>query len=114
VADNLARIRAYRFTGWELNVRLRRLISRQGQTIPITNSEFNLLVAFLAAPQRVLSREHLLNASRLHNDEVYDRSIDVQVGRLRKKIVPEDGQAQLIRTERGVGYVFTATVETVR
>ena len=114
VADNLARIRAYRFAGWELNVRLRRLISRQGQTIPITNSEFNLLVAFLAAPQRVLSREHLLNASRLHNDEVYDRSIDVQVGRLRKKIAPEDGQAQLIRTERGVGYVFTATVETVR
>ncbi len=51
VADNLARIRAYRFAGWELNVRLRRLISRQGQTIPITNSEFNLLVAFLAAPQ---------------------------------------------------------------
>ncbi len=114
VADNLARIRAYRFAGWELNVRLRRLISRQEQTIPITNSEFNLLVAFLAAPQRVLSREHLLNASRLHNDEVYDRSIDVQVGRLRKKIAPEDGQAQLIRTERGVGYVFTATVETVR
>ena len=114
VADNLARIRAYRFAGWELNVRLRRLISRQGQTIPITNSEFNLLVAFLAAPQRVLSREHLLNASRLHNDEVYDRSIDVQVGRLRKKIAPEDGQAQLIRTERGVGYVFTATVDTVR
>jgi len=114
VADSLARIRAYRFAGWELNVRRRRLISRQGQTIPITNSEFNLLVAFLAAPQRVLSREHLLNASRLHNDEVYDRSIDVQVGRLRKKIAPEDGQAQLIRTERGVGYVFTATVETVR
>lgn len=114
VADNLARIRAYRFAGWELNVRLRRLISRQGQTIPITNSEFNLLVAFLAAPQRVLSREHLLNASRLHNDEVYDRSIDVQVGRLRKKIAPEDGQAQLIRTERGVGYVFSATVEAVR
>jgi DNA-binding response OmpR family regulator len=114
VADGLARIRAYRFAGWELNVRLRRLMSRQGQSIPVTNSEFNLLVAFLAAPQRVLSREHLLNASRLHNDEVYDRSIDVQVGRLRKKIAPEDGQAQLIRTERGVGYVFTATVDTVR
>jgi two-component system OmpR family response regulator len=114
VADGLARIRAYRFAGWELNVRLRRLMSRQGQSIPVTNSEFNLLVAFLAAPQRVLSREHLLNASRLHNDEVYDRSIDVQVGRLRKKIAPEDGHAQLIRTERGVGYVFTATVDTVR
>ena len=114
VADGLARIRAYRFAGWELNVRMRRLTSPQGEIIAITNSEFNLLVAFLAAPQRVLSREHLLNASRLHNDEVFDRSIDVQVGRLRKKIHGQDAQTLLIRTERGVGYAFTAVVETVR
>ncbi len=65
VADGLARIRAYRFAGWELNVRLRRLMSPQSETIPITNSEFNLLVAFLAAPRRVLSREQLLDSSRL-------------------------------------------------
>ena len=114
VADGLARIRAYRFAGWELNVRLRRLKSPQGEIVPMTNSEFNLLVAFLAAPQRVLSREQLLELSRLHNDEVYDRSVDVQVGRLRKKIESKDGQAPLIRTERGAGYVFTAAVETVR
>jgi DNA-binding response OmpR family regulator len=114
VADGLARIRAYRFAGWELNVRLRRLTSPHGETVPITNSEFNLLVAFLAAPQRVLSRERLLDSSRLHNDEVYDRSIDVQVGRLRKKIEPKGTQARLIRTERGAGYVWTAIVETVR
>src|SRR6266480_6243705 len=69
VADGLQKIRAYRFAGWELNVRLRRLPSPRGETIPITNSEFNLLVAFLAAPQRVLSREQLLDSSRLHNDE---------------------------------------------
>ena len=114
VADSLSRIRAYRFAGWELNVRLRRLKSPQGETIPTTNSEFNLLVAFLAAPQRVLSREQLLELSRLHDDEVYDRSIDVQVGRLRRKIEPKGAQTQLIRTERGAGYVFTAAVETVR
>ena len=114
IADGLARIRAYRFAGWELNVRLRRLRSPQGQIVATTNSEFNLLVAFLAAPQRVLSREQLLEFSRLHNDEVYDRSVDVQVGRLRKKIEPKGTQAQLIRTERGAGYVFTAAVETVR
>src|SRR5256885_1813520 len=113
IADGLARIRAYRFAGWELNVRLRRLRSPQGQMVATTNSEFNLLVAFLAAPQRVLSREQLLELSRLHNDEVYDRSVDVQVGRLRKKIEPKGTQAQLIRTERGAGYVFTAAVETV-
>jgi len=114
VADGLSRIRAYRFAGWELNVRLRRLKSPQGETIPTTNSEFNLLVAFLAAPQRVLSREQLLERSRLHDDEVYDRSVDVQVGRLRRKIEPKGTRTQLIRTERGAGYVFTATVETVR
>jgi two-component system OmpR family response regulator len=114
VADSLTRIRAYRFAGWELNVRLRRLKSPQGETIPTTNSEFNLLVAFLAAPQRVLSREQLLELSRLHDDEVYDRSVDVQVGRLRKKIEPKGAPTQLIRTERGAGYVFTALVETVR
>jgi two-component system, OmpR family, response regulator len=114
VADGLSRIRAYRFAGWELNVRLRRLKSPQGETIATTNSEFNLLVAFLAAPQRVLSREQLLERSRLHDDEVYDRSVDVQVGRLRRKIEPKGTRTQLIRTERGAGYVFTATVETVR
>jgi len=114
VADGLARIRAYRFAGWELNVRLRRLKSPQGEIVPTSNSEFNLLVAFLAAPQRVLSREQLLELSRLHNDEVYDRSVDVQVGRLRKKIEPKRSQGELIRTERGAGYVFMAPVETVR
>ena len=57
IAEGLAKIRAYRFAGWELNVRLRRLTSPHGETVPITNSEFNLLVAFLAAPQRVLTRE---------------------------------------------------------
>lgn len=114
VADGLSRIRAYRFAGWELNVRLRNLRSPRGDMIPTTNSEFNLLVAFLAAPQRVLSREQLLELSRLHGDEVYDRSIDVQVGRLRKKIEPKGDRKQLIRTERGAGYVFTAPVEVVR
>src|SRR5215831_16057970 len=114
VADGLAKIRAYRFAGWELSVRLRRLKAPGGETVSLTNSEFNLLVAFLAAPQRVLSRDRLLDLSRLHNDEVYDRSIDVQVGRLRKKLEQDPAQQQIIRTERGAGYVFTATVETVR
>jgi two-component system OmpR family response regulator len=114
VADGLARVRAYRFAGWELSVRLRRLTTPEGETLALTNSEFNLLVAFLAAPQRVLSRDQLLDLSRLHNDEVYDRSIDVQVGRLRKKLELDPARTQLIRTERGAGYVFTAIVETVR
>ncbi len=114
VAEGLAKVRAYRFAGWDLNTRLRRLTSSDGETIAITNSEFNLLVAFLSAPQRVLSREQLLDLSRLHNDEVYDRSIDVQVGRLRRKLEPQEGKIPLIRTERGTGYVFVADVEIIR
>ena len=114
VADGLQKIRVYRFAGWELNVRLRRLTALGGANVPLTNTEFNLLAAFLAAPQRVLSRDQLLGLSRLHNDEVYDRSIDTQVGRLRKKIEPTGTKTHLIRTERGAGYVFNAEVEIVR
>ena len=114
VADGLQKIRAYRFAGFELNVRLRRLLGPKGEPITLTNNEFNLLVAFLASPQRVLSRDQLLGFSRLHNDEVYDRSIDVQVGRLRKKIQPSAVSVELIKTERGAGYLFAAPVEIVR
>jgi len=114
VAEALQKIRAYRFAGWELNVRVRRLTAPDGSNVPLTNTEFNLLAAFLAVPQQVLSRDQLLGLSRLHNDEVYDRSIDTQVGRLRKKIQPADSKADLIRTEHGAGYFFDATVEIVR
>jgi two-component system, OmpR family, response regulator len=114
VADGLQKIRAYRFEGFELNVRLRRLLGPGGKKVPLTNSEFSLLAGFLAAPQRVLSRDQLIGLSRLHDDEVYDRSVDVQVARLRKKIQPTESAVELIRTERGAGYVFTAPVEIVR
>jgi two-component system OmpR family response regulator len=114
LADTIATIRAYRFAGWELNLRLRRLTSPEGAVVGLRNSEFNLLLAFLSAPQRVLGREQLLDRSRLHNAEVYDRSIDVQVGRLRRKIEADAKTPQLLLTERGVGYVFRAPVEVVR
>ena len=114
VADGLQKIRAYRFAGWELNVRLRRLSAPDGAHVSLTNTEFNLLVAFLAAPERVLSRDQLLGLSRLHNDEVYDRAIDTQIGRLRRKLTPPGTDVELIRTERGAGYAFTAPVEIVR
>ena len=113
VADGLAKIRAYRFAGWELNVRVRRLKSPQGELMTLRNAEFNLLAAFLASPLHVLTREQLLGMSHLHNDEVYDRAIDTQVGRLRKKLEAQGG-GKLIHTERGAGYVFTAPVEVVR
>jgi two-component system, OmpR family, response regulator len=107
-------LRAYRFAGWELNVRLHRLTSPAGKHVSLTNGEFSLLVAFLSSPQRVLNRDQLLDLSRLHSTEVYDRSIDVQILRLRRKIETDPADPQLIRTERGVGYVFDAPVATVR
>lgn len=114
VADTVALVRAYRFAGFELNLRLRRLTDPDGQLVPLRNSEFNLLLAFLAAPQRVLGREQLLELSRLHNAEVYDRAIDVQVGRLRKQIEVDPKRPRFIVTERGTGYCFNVPVEVVR
>ena len=99
-------VRAYRFAEFELNLRTRRLKQRDGRPIDLTNGEFNLLAALLGAPQRVLTRDQLLEASRVYDNEVYDRSIDVQVARLRPKIEPDPSQPRFIVTERGVGYTF--------
>lgn len=104
--------RAYRFAGWELNTGLRRLKSPGGEMVELTNSEYALLVAFLRSPQKVLSRDQLLESSRLH-DDIYDRSIDVQILRLRRKIEVKANEPKLIRTERGAGYFLDSSVETV-
>ncbi|MGZ5094416.1 MAG: response regulator [Burkholderiales bacterium] len=105
--------RAYRFGGWELNLRTRRLTAPDHQRIDLTNGEFSLLQALCAAPQRVLTRDQLLDLSRLNGAEVYDRSIDVQILRLRRKIEPDPSQPQYIKTERGAGYMFNAPVEVL-
>jgi DNA-binding response OmpR family regulator len=105
--------RAYRFGGWELNVLVRRLTAPDGHRVELSNGEFNLLLALCEAPQRVLSRDQLLELSRLHGAEVYDRSIDVQILRLRRKIEVDARAPKLIRTERGAGYLFDAPVEVL-
>jgi two-component system OmpR family response regulator len=102
----------YRFAGWELDVRAHRLSSPAGATVTLTPGEFNLLLAFVRSPQQVLSREQLLSASRVHDDEVFDRSIDIQILRLRRKLETNPSEPRLICTERGVGYIFAASVET--
>jgi len=114
VADTLTKVRAYRFAGWELNVGLRRLKNPDARTVELTNGEFSLLAAFLSAPQRTLTRDQLLELSRLHNAEVYDRSIDVQILRLRRKIEADPARPVFIVTQRGAGYVFDAAVDVVR
>jgi two-component system, OmpR family, response regulator len=100
----------YRFSGWQLNLRARRLTDPDGADVALTKGEYALLVAFLDAPQRPLSREHLLQATRVHED-VFDRSIDVQILRLRRKLAQDPSTPQIIQTERGVGYVFGRQVE---
>jgi len=112
--DRNRAVRAYHFDGWTLNVPLRALISPAGERVPISNGEFGLLVAFLARPERNLTRDQLLDLSRLRSTDVYDRAIDVQILRLRRKIETDPASPEFIKTERGLGYRFCASVEIVR
>jgi two-component system OmpR family response regulator len=100
----------FRFSGWQLDRRTRKLTDPSGAPVPLTKGEYALLLAFLDAPQRPLSREHLLQATRVHED-VFDRSIDVQILRLRRKLEGDPSAPRVIQTERGVGYVFAVSVE---
>src|SRR6266478_7970596 len=102
----------YKFGGWQLERDNRRLTSPNGVAVTLTKGEYALLVAFLEAPQRPLTRERLLQATRVHED-IFDRSIDVQVLRLRRKLESHASAPQIIRTERGVGYVFALPVEAL-
>jgi two-component system OmpR family response regulator len=106
-------VRAYRFDGCELNLNTRRFSTRDGRVVALSNGEFSVLVVLLGAPDRILSRDQLLDLSRLHGDEVYNRSVDAQIMRLRRKIEPDPAAPRYIRTARGAGYVFGVPVETV-
>jgi DNA-binding response OmpR family regulator len=103
----------YKFGGWQLDRRSRCLIDPRERPVTLSNGEYALLLAFLDAPERPLSREYLLQATRLHED-IFDRSIDVQVLRLRRKLEADPKAPRVIKTERGVGYVFAIPVEQSR
>lgn len=77
----------------------------------MSKGEYALLVAFLEEPQRPLSREHLMQATRIHED-TFDRSIDMQVLRLRRKLEADPSAPRVIRTERGIGYIFALPVQS--
>jgi len=102
-----------RFDVWEFDLQARTVTRADLAAIPLTKGEYALLRAFVAAPGRPLSREHLMRATRLHED-VFDRSVDVQILRLRRKLEQDPSDPQLIVTQRGAGYVFTPPVEFVR
>jgi len=102
----------FRFSGWQLDRRIRQLTDPVGTPVALTKGEYAMLLAFLEAPQRPLSREQLLQATRVHED-VFDRSIDVQILRLRRKLERDPSAPRVIQTERGIGYIFAVAVERV-
>lgn len=102
---------ALTFSGWRLDIIRRELRSSDHTLTPLSGGEFALLVTFAQHPQRVLTREQLIDLSRGRGYEAFDRSIDVQVSRLRRKIEEDPSDPELIRTVRNVGYIFAAKVE---
>ncbi|MEI4484543.1 MULTISPECIES: response regulator [unclassified Phyllobacterium] len=99
----------WRFGGWELRVKTRQLLDPEGMPVALTKGEYALLLAFIEAAGRPLSREYLLQATRIHED-VFDRSIDVQILRLRRKLEADASMPKVIKTERGIGYTFAIPV----
>jgi two-component system, OmpR family, response regulator len=99
-----------RFEGWSLDVTKRELRSADGVLVQLSAGEYDLLVAFVEHPQRVLNRDQLLDLARGRSAVPFDRSVDVQVSRLRRKIEPDPAEPTLIKTVRGGGYLFTPSV----
>ena len=98
------------FAGWRLDLVRRELRSPQGIVVNLSSGEFTLLQAFIERPQRVLTRDRLLDLARGPDSDAYDRAIDVQISRLRRKLDDGVGGQELIRTIRNEGYVFTPRV----
>lgn len=105
-----ARHKILRFAGWRLDLALRCLESAQGLVVDLSAGEFDLLVALAEHPKRVLSRDQLLDLTHGRTEAPFDRSIDMQVSRLRRKIEVDPKEPALIKTVRGGGYIFTAAV----
>lgn len=99
-----------RFAGWELDLGARRLSHPQGHDVPLTTGEFDLLSTLAQNPGRVLSRDFLLEQTRGREAGPFDRTIDVQIGRLRKKIETNPEEPQIIKSVRGAGYILVAPV----
>ena len=105
-----ARSRA-RFAGWNLDLASRELRSPSGKEVRLTTGEFDLLAAFVNNANQVLTRDRLLDLARNREAGPFDRTIDVQVGRLRRKLESDPQKPTLIKTVRGSGYIFTPSIE---
>jgi len=100
-----------RFAGWNLDLSTRELLSPSGEEVRLTTGEFDLLAAFVNNANQVLTRDRLLDLARNREAGPFDRTIDVQVGRLRRKLEDDPQRPTMIKTVRGTGYIFTPSVE---
>jgi len=100
----------YKFAGWRLDTAKRELISPDNIIVPLSTGEYDLLMAFIRHPQRVLSRDQLLDLARGRSAGVFDRSIDTQVSRLRRKLEADPKKPEIIKTVWGGGYMFSSRV----
>jgi two-component system OmpR family response regulator len=105
------RYQRYRFDRWTLDTSARELLRDDGVTVPLSTGEYDLLIALVERPQRVLSRDQLLDLARGRSVSGLDRSIDTQVSRLRKKLERDPGDPKVIKTVWGGGYMFTPAVK---
>lgn len=101
-----------RFAGWKLDLSSRELYSPTGKEVRLTTGEFDLLAAFVNNANQVLTRDQLLDLARNREAGPFDRTIDVQVGRLRRKLEDDPQRPSIIKTVRGSGYIFTPAIET--
>ncbi len=106
-----AAVQGFTFDGWRLDLTKRELYSSDGVLMPLTAGEFDLLVALVEHPNRVLSRDQLLDLTKGRSAGPFDRAVDVQISRLRRKIEPDPKEPSVIKTVRGGGYLFAASVD---
>lgn len=100
-----------RFCGWAIDVARRKLYAEGGEEVRLTAGEFNVLLALIERPKRVLTREQILDCFMAGEPDVFDRSIDTRISRLRRKIEPDPKRPTFVKTEWGVGYFFDQQVE---
>jgi two-component system OmpR family response regulator len=111
--ENLADedVRRFRFEGWTLDTRTRQLLSPAGVVVDLSGAEYKLLRMLLEHPNRVLSRDQMLEFTQGREANVFDRAVDVQIGRLRRKLGDDPREPRLIKTVRNEGYVLSVPVE---
>ena len=107
------KVRQLRFAGWTLDCVARHLVDPDGVVVPLSGAQFRLLMAFVERPQRVLDRDQLLDVTRGITADAFDRSIDVQISRLRQMLRDNGRRPRIIKTVRNGGYVLAATVERI-